>query len=57
MVKGAEKDAPRKISINFPRDLWKQLKLRALEDDTTVTDILVRLSKKYFAKTKGKGRG
>jgi hypothetical protein len=57
MVKKAEKDAPRKISINFPRDLWKQLKLRALEDDTTVTDILVRLSKEYFAKTKGKGRG
>lgn len=44
----------RKISINFPSDLWKELKRRALEDDTTVTDILVRLSREYLAKREKK---
>jgi hypothetical protein len=46
----------RKISINFPQDLWKQLRLRALEDDTTVTEILVRLSRDYLAKGEKKRR-
>ena len=36
-----------KISANFPEPLWKSLKARALEDEETVTDILIRLSKDY----------
>lgn len=44
-----------KISINFPKDLWKQLKLRALQDDETVTAILVRLTENYLASKKKKG--
>jgi hypothetical protein len=44
-----------KISINFPKDLWKQLKLRALQDDETVTAILVRLAQDYLASKKKKG--
>jgi hypothetical protein len=38
-----------KISINFPKELWKDLKRQALEDDETVTAILVRLTQKYLA--------
>jgi len=44
-----------KISINFPKELWKDLKRCALEDEETVTDILVRLSKNYTVSRKGKG--
>ena len=45
-----------KISMNLPPDLWKQLRLKALEENTTATDILVRLAGKYLATTKGKKR-
>ena len=45
-----------KISMNLPPDLWKQLRLKALEENTTATDILVRLARKYLATTKGKKR-
>jgi len=45
-----------KISMNLPPELWKKLKFKALEDDTTATDILVRLAKEYLARTKGKKR-
>lgn len=44
-----------KISINFPKDLWKQLKFQALQDDETVTAILVRLAQNYLAGKKKKG--
>lgn len=39
-----------KISINFPKELWKDLKRRAVEDEETVTDILVRLASGYVQK-------
>jgi len=45
-----------KISMNLPPDLWKQLKFKALEENTTATDILVRLAKKHLATSKGKKR-
>ncbi len=45
-----------KISMNLPPDIWRQLKFKALEEDTTATDILVRLAKEYLARTKGKER-
>ncbi len=45
-----------KISMNLPPDLWRKLKFRALKEDTTATDILVRLAKEYFAKTKDRKR-
>ncbi len=43
-----------KISMNLPPDLWRQLKFKALEENTTATDILLRLAKKYLAATKGR---
>ena len=39
-----------KVSLNIPKELWKNLKRRALEDEETVTDILVRLSQSYVVK-------
>ncbi len=55
MVKILEKGAAKKVSINFSKELWKQLKIRAAEEETTVTEILMRLSREYLAKGKTKG--
>ncbi len=49
-----EKQETRKISINFPSGLWKELKLKALQEDTTVTEVLVRLTKEYLRKPRKK---
>jgi hypothetical protein len=38
-----------KITVNFPKDLWLALRRRALDDEETATDILVRLSEKYIS--------
>ena len=43
-----------KISINFPRQLWKKLKVKAAKEDTTVTQILVRLAEHDLGIKKGK---
>jgi len=45
-----------KISMNLPPKLWKQLQHKALEENTTATDIVVRLAKRYLATAKGKKR-
>lgn len=50
--KASKADVITKISINFPKELWKELKRRALEDEETVTDILVRLGAEYVGKKK-----
>ncbi len=55
MVKILENEAAKKVSINFSKELWKQLKIRAAEEETTVTEILMRLSREYLAKEKTKG--
>jgi hypothetical protein len=38
------------VSMRFPRALWKKLRLRAVRDDTTVTNILVSLAEERLAK-------
>jgi hypothetical protein len=55
MNKGEPKTTKVKISLDFPRDLWKALKMRALQDDETATGILVRLTEAYLAGKKKKG--
>jgi len=45
-------DTIAKVSLNFPKELWKDLKRRALEDEETVTDILVRLATGYIKRKK-----
>ncbi len=55
MYRPLKKGEMRKVSINFSKDLWTRLKVRAANEDTTVTEILMRLSRDYFAKGKKKG--
>ena len=43
-----------KVSMNLPRGLWRKLKLRALQDDTTATKILVKLAQDYLKTTRRK---
>jgi hypothetical protein len=38
----------------FPRYLWKQLKLRAVNEDTTVTKLVVKLAQEYIKKRSDK---
>jgi hypothetical protein len=38
------------VSMRFPRVLWKKLRLRAVRDDTTATNILVKLAEEHLAK-------
>ncbi len=45
-----------KVSINFPSDLWKKLRVKAAEEDTTITQLLVRLVEQEFKVPKGKRR-
>jgi hypothetical protein len=55
MKKGEQKADKVKISLDFPKDLWKALKMRALQDDETATGILVRLAEAYLVSKKKKG--
>ena len=45
-----------KVSINFPRDLWKKLRVKAAEEDTTITQLLVQLVEQDFKISKDKRR-
>jgi metal-responsive CopG/Arc/MetJ family transcriptional regulator len=41
-----------RISMNLPRDMWKRLKIRAAEDESTATEIVVKLLEQYLSETK-----
>jgi hypothetical protein len=41
-----------KISMNLPKDLWRQLKIKAAQADTTATDIVLKLCKEYIGRSK-----
>lgn len=38
----------RRLTINLEENLWRNLKLKAIEMDTTVTDILSSLAQDYL---------
>ena len=38
-----------RISMNLPREVWKRLKIRAVEDDSTATEIVVKLLEQYLS--------
>ena len=38
----------RRLTINLQEDLHKKIKLQAVQDDTTVTDIITNLLEQYF---------
>jgi hypothetical protein len=44
------------VSMKLPVKLWKNLRLRAVEDDTTATQIVVTLIEDYLSKKKTKKR-
>ena len=46
-----------KISLNVPPDLWTKLKHAAIDENTTATEILVRLARQYLEKAKTKKKG
>ena len=39
-----------KITVNFPADLWRDLRLQAIRDGETATAVLVRLAQGYLKK-------
>ena len=41
----------RRLTINLKEDLHKKIKLQAVQDDTTVTDIITDLLEQYFGTT------
>jgi hypothetical protein len=42
------------VSMRVPRALWKKLQLRAVHEDTTATNIVVKLVEGYLKKRSGK---
>ena len=46
----------KKVSINFPTDLWKKLTVKAAEEDSTITQLLVQLVEQDFKVPKNKRR-
>jgi hypothetical protein len=50
MVKYQKGEDLVQVSMRVPRGLWKKLRLRAVHDDTTVTNILVKLAQEYLVK-------
>lgn len=42
-------DGYRRLTINVEETLWRNLKLKAIEMDTTVTDILCSLAQDYLS--------
>ena len=43
-----------KISMNLPVNVWKRLKLRAVHENTTATNIVVRIIEEHLGKRKKK---
>ena len=39
-----------RMNINMPKELYKQVKLKALEEDSNITDLVKRLLENYMSK-------
>ena len=37
-----------RVSMLFPRSLWKRLRLKAVNEDTTATKLIVKLVEEYL---------
>jgi predicted HicB family RNase H-like nuclease len=48
-VKGSEGESIR-MNVNIPKAFHKQIKHRALDEDTTVTEIVIKALKEYLNK-------
>jgi hypothetical protein len=49
-----EEDKPIRTTLYLPKSLWKEVRLLAVETDTTATDIVVKALAQYLAKKGGK---
>lgn len=43
-----------RVSMLFPRSLWKQIRLKAVNEDTTATKLIVKLVEEYINKRSNK---
>ncbi len=50
MVRDEENQVVAKLSINIPKTLHKQLKLKALNEDTTITEIILKAIGEHLIK-------
>jgi hypothetical protein len=39
-----------RVSMLFPRSLWKRLRMKAVNEDTTATKLIVNLVEEYIKK-------
>ncbi|QLH42447.1 MAG: hypothetical protein HWD59_06835 [Coxiellaceae bacterium] len=45
-----EKEEITKMNVNVPKSFYKQIKQRALDEDTTVTEIVIKALRQYLNK-------
>lgn len=43
-----------RVSMLFPRSLWKRIRLKAVNEDTTATKLVVKLVEEYIKKRSDK---
>jgi hypothetical protein len=43
-----------RVSMLFPRSLWKRIRLKAVNEDTTATKLIVKLLEEYIKKRSDK---
>ncbi len=45
-----------KTSLNLPADLWKKVRIRALEEDRSAQEVVVQMLEEYLRRPKKGGR-
>ncbi len=45
-----------KTSLNLPADLWKKVRIRALEEDRNAQEIVIEMLEEYLRRPKKGGR-
>ena len=49
-----EREGIHKATFRIPKDLWKKVKVKAIKEDRTITEIIVECLKKYVEEQKDK---
>lgn len=44
----SSKEEVTKMNVNIPKDFYKKIKQRALDEDTTVTEIVLKALRQYL---------
>ena len=45
-----------KTSLNLPAELWKKVRIRALEEDRSAQEIVIEMLEEYLRRSKKGGR-